>query len=139
MKVSLETQRSADGHEVTLIFHIQEGQRYRIQDVPQVIGPKSLPHEQLEALSAVKAGDWLDQAKVEGDVNRIKAYYGYMGQDVQVQPIEVWNKDVPGVCTVQYQVEEHPVARVGQVFIIGNTRTDRTSSSARCRCFPARS
>ncbi len=136
VKVSLETQRSADGLEVTLIFHIQEGQRYRIQDVPQVIGPKSLPHEQLEALSAVKAGDWLDQAKVEGDVNRIKAYYGYMGQDVQVQPIEVWNKDVPGVCTVQYQVEEHPVARVGQVFIIGNTRTRQNVILRQVPLFP---
>jgi outer membrane protein insertion porin family len=136
VKVSLETQRSADGSEVTLIYHIHEGQRYRIQDVPQVVGPKALPHEQLEALSLVKAGDYLDQGKIEGDVARIKAYYGYMGQDVQVQPIEVWNKDVPGVCTVQYQVEERPVNRVGQVFIIGNTRTRQNVILRQVPLFP---
>jgi outer membrane protein assembly complex protein YaeT len=136
VRVALETQRSPDGSEVTLIFHIQEGQRYRIQDVPQVVGLKSIPHEQLEALSTYKAGDWLDQGKIDADVARIKAYYGYNGQDVQVQPIEVWSKDVPGVCTVQYQVEERPVARVGQIFIIGNTRTRQNVILRQVPLFP---
>jgi outer membrane protein insertion porin family len=41
VKVSLETQRSSDGSEVTLIFHIEEGPRYHIKDIPESVGPKS--------------------------------------------------------------------------------------------------
>ncbi len=136
VKVSLETERSPDGKEVTLVFHIQEGLRYRLQDVPDVSGARSIPREQLVALTRFKAGDWLDQNKIEGDVKTLKAYYGYDGRDVQVEPIPVWMKDVPGVCNVQYQIEEHPQARVGQIFILGNTRTRQNVILRQVPLFP---
>jgi outer membrane protein insertion porin family len=123
VRVSLETRWESDGSLVTLIFHIEEGQRYRVQDVPQVHGVKSVPHEQLEALSQVKPGDWYNEPAVTGDIKRIQDYIGYMGREARVMPETVWSKDVTGLCTVQYQVEERPPARVGQIFIIGNTRT----------------
>jgi outer membrane protein insertion porin family len=136
VRVSLETQPSADGCQVTLIFHIQEGMRYRIQDLPQVIGAQSIPHEQAEALSQIRAGDFLDQAKLDTDVKRIQSYFGYRGQDVHVEPIPVWSQDVPGVCNVQYQIQEKPVARVGQIFIIGNTRTRQNVILRQVPLFP---
>jgi outer membrane protein assembly complex protein YaeT len=137
VKVSLETQRSSDGSEVTLIFHIQEGQRYRIKDVPTVIGPKTIPPEQLEAQSQFKPGDPLEEAKVKGDLTRIQNWYGYNGQSVTVVPNFVWLSDTPGVCTVQYQVEEPPVpARVGQIFIIGNLRTRQNVILRQVPLFP---
>ncbi len=40
VKVSLETKRSADGREVRLIFHIQEGPRYKLQDTPEIHGSR---------------------------------------------------------------------------------------------------
>jgi outer membrane protein assembly complex protein YaeT len=123
VRVSLETHWDSDPGLVTLIFHINEGPRYRVQDVPKVIGPRSVPPEQLEALSQVKATDYYDQHKIDADKERIKNYLGMMGRDAQVEAIPVWSKDVPGVCTVQYQVEERPPSRVGQIFIIGNSRT----------------
>jgi outer membrane protein assembly complex protein YaeT len=91
--------------------------------VPKVIGPKSVPPEQLEALSQVKAADYFDQHKIDADKDRITNYLGSMGHEARVEAIPVWSRDAPGVCTVQYQVEERPPARVGQIFIIGNTRT----------------
>jgi outer membrane protein assembly complex protein YaeT len=136
VRVSLETQRSANGQEVTLIFHIQEGLHYRIQEVPQVLGARSIPHEQLEVLTTMKPGDYLNEDKIQSDVKRIKAYYGYDGRDVQVEPIPVWNKDLPGVCNVQYQIEEHPQARVGQIFILGNTRTRQNVILRQVPLFP---
>ncbi|HEY7153796.1 MAG TPA: outer membrane protein assembly factor BamA [Gemmataceae bacterium] len=122
VKVSLETQRSADGGSVTLIFHIHEGTRYTVKDIPQVVNAQSIPHEQLEAMLLTKSGENLDENKINADKARIKNYYGYTGRAVEVQDRYVW-QDTPGVCQVQYEVAEHPQARVGQVFIIGNTRT----------------
>ncbi len=67
VKISVETQRSADGSEITLIFHIQEGIRYKIQDVPDVHGTQTVPREQLIPLSLFKPGDYLDESKLKGD------------------------------------------------------------------------
>ncbi len=124
VKVSRELQWDPDGRYVVLVFHISEGLRYKVKDIPQVIGARSVPHEQLEALSMVKAASWYDQRVIDGDVQRIRDYFGYSGQDVHVEANPVWSKDVPGLCTVQYQLEERPQpARVGQIIIVGNERT----------------
>lgn len=123
VQISLETQRSANGSEVTLIFHIHEGPRYKIHDVPDVLGTKTIPREQLVALSAFKPGDYLDERKMKGDVKAVTDYLGYHGQDARVEAIPVWIPDMPGVCNVRYEVAESQPARVGQVFIVGNTRT----------------
>jgi outer membrane protein assembly complex protein YaeT len=123
VRIALETQRSADGSEITLIFHIQEGTRYKIRDIPDVHGTESVPREQLMAQSLFKQGDYLDEGKLKGDVKAITNYMGYYGQDVRVEAIPVWLPDTPGMCNVRYEVVERPPARVGQVFIQGNTRT----------------
>jgi outer membrane protein insertion porin family len=123
VRVSPEFQRSSDGSGVTLIYHIQEGPRYRIQDVPDVHGVSQIPREQLVALSLFKPGDYLDEAKLKTDVKIITDSLGYNGQDVRVEAIPVWLPDTPGVCNVRYEVQEKQPARVGQIFIIGNTRT----------------
>jgi outer membrane protein assembly complex protein YaeT len=106
-----------------LIFHIHEGIRYQFAEVPQVLGAKTVPNEQLEALSQVKKMSYIDQKTVDGDVTRIKDWYGYQGMDVRVDPNFVWSPDTPGMCTVQYQIEERQPARVGQIIIVGNERT----------------
>ena len=122
VRISLETQRSADGSGVTLIFHIQEGPRYRVQDVPDVHGTQQVPREQLIALSSFKPGDPLDQTKLKVDTQNITNYMGASGLDVRVEATPVWT-DTPGVCNVRYEVVERPPARVGQIFIVGNERT----------------
>src|SRR5579883_2425222 len=121
--ISLETQRSPDGREVTLVFHIQEGQRYKIQDVPDVHGTKEVPREQLVALSHFKPGEYLDQGKIKADTKTITDYMGFNGIDARVEAVPVWIPDSPGLCNVRYEVIEKTPARVGQIFIQGNTRT----------------
>ncbi|HTU22646.1 MAG TPA: outer membrane protein assembly factor BamA, partial [Gemmataceae bacterium] len=123
VQVSLETRRSADGGSVTLIFHIREGVRYRIQDAPEVTGTHRVPREQLEALSSIKPGDYLDEDKIKTDTKIIQASEGFQGVDARVEARPVWIQDAPGVCNVRYEVVERPPARVGQIFIMGNTRT----------------
>jgi outer membrane protein assembly complex protein YaeT len=121
--VSPEVRWAQDGSHVHLVFHIAEGTRYRVQGVPTVEGVKFMPAEVLTAMSKVKANDYYNQQTIDGDLTRIKDYIGYMGREVRAQAIPVWSRDVPGLVTVQYEVEEKPPARVGQIFIIGNDRT----------------
>jgi outer membrane protein assembly complex protein YaeT len=123
VKVSREVQWDSSGESIVLVFHIHEGLRYKVLDVPQVVGAKSVPHEQLEAMSKVSANSYYNETTVQKDVLTLKDYYGFMGQPAKVEAIPVWSLDTPGVCRVQYQVEERPPDKVGQIFIVGNERT----------------
>jgi outer membrane protein assembly complex protein YaeT len=123
VRVNRELVYSPDGKEVTLIFHIVEGVRYRLSNSPQVLGVKSVTHEALEALSKVKADEYYNEPQITGDTTRIKNYIGYTGRDARVTPIPVYSQDKPGMVAVNYEVEEKPPARVGQIFIVGNDRT----------------
>lgn len=123
VRIAPEVQRSANGSEVTIIFHIQEGLRYRVKDVPDVVGAHTIPREQLIALTSFKPGDYLNEDKINGEVKNMTAFMGFHGQDAQVSATPVWVDGMPGVCNVQYEVVERAPARVGQVFVLGNTRT----------------
>jgi outer membrane protein assembly factor BamA len=65
VRVSLETQKSSNGCEATLIFHIQEGLRHRNQDATPTIGAVTQPSEQCDVLLSCKAGPFLDQRRSE--------------------------------------------------------------------------
>ncbi len=121
--VSRELHWNDDGLTAALIFHVQEGRRYQVQDTPHVSGAHSFPPEQLEQLTSVKASQFYSQADADKDMARIKYYFGATGREAHVQMTTVPDQSTPGVCQVQYEVVERPPARVGQVFIVGNLRT----------------
>jgi outer membrane protein assembly complex protein YaeT len=123
VRVAREVQFSPDGREVSVTFHIIEGVRYRIQDHPQVIGAKSMSTEAMMAMSKVQAGDVYDGAKIEGDKARMRDALGMQGRECRIQDVPIFNPETPGVMRVNYEVEERPPARVGQIFIVGNDRT----------------
>lgn len=111
VSIALETQRSADDSEITMIFHIQEGLRYRVQDV-DVHGTETVPREQLMAQSLFKPGDFLDEGKLKGDAKAIANYMRYYGQGVRVEAMPVWLPDTPGMCKVRFiTVKEKPKAK----------------------------
>ncbi len=105
------------------MFHIKEGLRYQIKDRPHVSGVNSIPAEKLEQGVAVKPGQFYNQNDIDKDLGQIKNYLGAQGHEVRAQVTPVFDRTTPGVCTVQYEVIERPPARVGQVFIVGNERT----------------
>jgi outer membrane protein insertion porin family len=121
--VSREIHWNNDGRTAGLIFHIQEGQRYQVKEAPHVSGVTSVPVEKLEQFSTVKAGQYYKQADVDKDLAHIKDYLGNTGREVRAQAVPFYDKNTPGVCTVQYEVIERPPAKVGQFFIVGNERT----------------
>jgi outer membrane protein assembly complex protein YaeT len=123
VKVARELRYADDAREVELIYHVNEGPRYHLGADPKLAKLRYLPEDQVAQLTKVKAGDVYDQAKIDKDLNSIKDYIGRQGREVRAQATPVFSKDTPGVVTVLYEVEERPPARVGQVFIVGNTRT----------------
>jgi outer membrane protein insertion porin family len=137
VRISLESQRSAEGGEVTLIFHIDEGTRYRVQEEPDVHSRQEIPREQLLALSSFKPGDYLDEETMKHDIKAITDYMGRRGRAVHIDAIPFWVPDVPGVCNLRYEVIERPPARVSQVFIIGNERTCDNAILRQAPLFPS--
>ena len=121
VKVSRELQWDDDQRHVILVFHIQEGPRYKVQDAV-VSGASALPQEQVDAVTKVHKGEFYNKNKVDADMAAIRDYYGYTGRDVAVRERLVYPE--PGVCLVKYEVEEpRKQARVGEIYIVGNEVT----------------
>jgi outer membrane protein insertion porin family len=121
VKVSRELQWDPDGRYVVLVFHISEGLRYRMQSVPQVIGPRSVPPEQLEVLGAVKPLDYSNEPPT--------GFSSGGGQEVHVEPAPAWLPDVRELCTVEYSDEEPPPTKVGPIIIIGRKKAAKADGS----------
>jgi outer membrane protein assembly complex protein YaeT len=123
VRVMRELQWDPSQRHVRLVFHIHEGQRYRIADF-QVAGVSGERQKELHALCThVKKGDVYNQQKVDTDQLRIKDWLGYQGRDVAIQPVAYYPPDRPGEVNVVYEVQERPPARVGQVITSGNEVT----------------
>lgn len=121
VRVSREVKWSDDSKTVVLIFHINEGQRYRIKGAPEIVGQYTVPKEEVNRVIQVKADENYSQTKIDTDVSRIRDYIGFTGKLATVEDRLFWTNN--GECVVQYEVRERPPARVGQIFIVGNTTT----------------
>ncbi|MGL4552139.1 MAG: outer membrane protein assembly factor BamA, partial [Gemmataceae bacterium] len=125
VRVSREVIYAPDSRSVRVVFHVQEGVRYKLDAAPQVTGSKSIAHEALEAMNKQKAGEYYDQRTIDGDVARISDYYGYTGRQTRISPEASFSKEKPGIVRMNYQVEEQRPAVAGQVIVVGNERTDQ--------------
>jgi outer membrane protein assembly complex protein YaeT len=133
VKVSRELQWEEDHRHIRLIFHIDEGPRYRVTAV-QVDGNKILPADQLLAQSKMKAGDFYSRDKIDADEKIMQAAYGYRGYPVGVREQDVITG--PGQVAVHYEVQERPPARVGQIIIYGNDVTKENVIRRQIPLFP---
>ena len=122
VKVNRELHYSSDGRDVTVIFHIQEGVRYRLASAPRVVGARSVAADALEAMNQVKPG-YYDKNQIDRDTSRIRDWIGYGGVETRVTANEIFDPSTPGIVKVQYEVDEKQPAKVGQIFIVGNDRT----------------
>src|SRR5262249_15650299 len=106
-------------HYVHVVFHIDEGARYKVGNV-QVEGVGPLEQEQLLRLVRLHAGDWYSGDVVKADVTQMKDKIGYTGREANIQEKIAY---FPGEVNVHYEVQERPPATVGQVIIYGNDVT----------------
>ena len=120
--ITPEVKRSADMSHVTLVYHIVEGQQYKVDEL-RIEGNKSFSTETLQKLTQQKIGEKYDKRLVQGDLMRIRDYGGQRGYSFGVK--EDWSEVGPGLVQVNYQVIDDRGApdRVGIIRIEGNTVT----------------
>jgi outer membrane protein assembly complex protein YaeT len=118
--VSRELEWDPDFRHLHLVYHVQEGPRYRVTGV-QVDGNKIVGSDQLLELGRVHPGDFYNKGAAEADKRRIQDIYGYQGYGVTVREQDF--STGPGLVAVHYEVQERPPAKVAGITIVGNTTT----------------
>ena len=121
--VSRELKFSDDFCFVEVIFHIQEGIRFRVKEWTLEGNFKYLPREQVASVPMLKKDDWYNQNTVSKDVVNLSAYIGWRGYKADVKATDEVIPDSPGLVRVHYEVDDHPLARIGEVIIVGNNVT----------------
>jgi outer membrane protein insertion porin family len=106
--------------EVRVVFHVNEGLRYRVTDV-QIDNNKILPTELLQSKIKLTSGDYYNKSVAEADQEIIKASYGYRGYGTGVKEQDFYT--APGQMAVHYEVQEKPAAKIGTIQVVGNTVT----------------
>ncbi len=123
VQVRRELQWDAAQRYVTLIFHIDEGTRYKVAGVDITGVPAAKRQELMPLVDSVKLGEVYNQLYVDKDKLKIKDWIGYQGQDAAVEPAAYFPPDRPGEVVINYEIQQRPPARVGQIFIAGNEVT----------------
>jgi outer membrane protein assembly complex protein YaeT len=122
VRVARELQWEEDQRHVRLLFHIFEGQQYKIANI-DLHGVPDAQRQELLKFNSLHPGDLYNQQKLDSDKNKMKDYIGYTGRDDSIQEVVYYPQDKPGEVVVNYEVQERPPARVGQIYIIGNEVT----------------
>jgi outer membrane protein insertion porin family len=120
--VARELQFSDDFMFVDVVFHIQEGTRFRVESW-DVTGSKHFSKDELKSIETVKTGVFYTESVISADVRNTQDYIGWRGYQAEVKKIIT---DIPGSpdgVHVSYLVEEKEPAKVGQMIIVGNTVT----------------
>jgi outer membrane protein assembly factor BamA len=123
IRVGYERQFDPDGKSLVLVFHVEEGVRYRVQGDPKILNVHSVPTEALNAFLETKNGEYVSAAHLKTDEQHISDYIGYNGIKAAVREEFVYSPEHPGEVQTQIVVEEERVARVGRVYVVGNSRT----------------
>ncbi|MBI1918229.1 MAG: outer membrane protein assembly factor BamA [Planctomycetes bacterium] len=134
VKVSRQVEWNPGSKTVDVVFHIDEGLRYRVQALPQIVGNASFKNEELGRITQVRADEYYSQEKVEKDTKRLTDYYGHTGRRAAVEDRVVFTG--PGQCAVYYEVKEQSPASVGQLFLVGNTTTRQNVILRQVPLFP---
>jgi outer membrane protein insertion porin family len=147
-KVREEIIPSRDLATVDVVFHIDEGPVYTVREV-KLDGNRAYPVDKLLNLTELKPGKRYDRDQVEGDIARLKTYYGNRGYAVGIEEQLFAVPNQPGFVDVVYKIYEpgprdpdtilrtsHQVGqggglllparepdRVGRIIIEGNTVT----------------
>jgi outer membrane protein insertion porin family len=112
---------SPDGKEISLVYRVDEGQRYRIGDIHWE-GQQSIDDYQLQMLPQPAPGEWYDHSIIQKTVESAYSHYAELGYlYVSVEPMERIVE--PGVVDVTFRFQEGGPSRLRQVIITGNTYT----------------
>ena len=114
VQITPETLFSEDKSKVVLHYTIDEGVRYRINEIA-VIGNEVIPEETIRGLMKVKPGEEYNERHITKDVDAIMSKYGEQGRlYAQVAPVRRWSEE-PGVLDLVYRINEDKVYRVRNI------------------------
>jgi outer membrane protein assembly complex protein YaeT len=123
VQISREIIWDEDMRHLTLIFHINEGPRFRVASI-HFSGNTTFPEADLQKnMVNVKPGDYYNQNKLKTDIQYVTDYVGNRGYGTQVHDQAFYPSDHPGQVDIQLQMQERPPSKVGQIIIVGNEVT----------------
>lgn len=104
------------GKWLTVTFVIDEGERYRINDV-RILGNQFVSKQSLRARLELKPGDMFDGTVMRRDVGELVYGYGELGFIyAEVQPKTVM-RDEEGVVDLVYEIQEGDRWKVGEIHV----------------------
>lgn len=104
------------GKWITVTFVINEGERFRINDV-QILGNRYITEESLRERLGLKAGDQFNGTLMRRDVGEIVYGYGELGFIyAEVEPQLVMRDELDSVDII-YRITEGDRWKVGQIFV----------------------
>lgn len=114
VRITPEQRFSEDKSTVELHYHIEEGVRYRINEI-LVMGNDVMSQDEIYGMMKVKAGDEYNERHIAKDVDAIMSKYGEQGRlYAQVAPIRRWSEE-PGVLDLVYRINEDKVYRIRNI------------------------
>ncbi len=121
-RASYRKEVSEDGRDLTIVFTIEEGIQYAIEDI-QFRGNAELSAEELAELIESGMGATVRRRQVDADARAIRTRYGELGfLYAGVRAIRVFS-DTPGLVRITFEIAEGEQFRVGRIAVRGNTRT----------------
>lgn len=112
---------SENGQRITLVYRIDEGERYRVGEVSWA-GYHILDERQLRGFEQPRSGEWYNGSTIQKTVEATYGQYAELGYlYVHVDPEE--RVSAPGVVDLAFTIQEGEPSRVHRVQITGNTYT----------------
>jgi outer membrane protein insertion porin family len=121
-RVSRELIFSDNQERVAVVFHVEEGKRYKVGRL-QISGNKVWDEAKLLKYTDIRESDYYDRSVIAADLRRLRDLYGNDGRPISVREEHPEPERESGVVHVHYQIQEVPQNRVGVVHIEGNTVT----------------
>src|SRR5690606_16178803 len=110
MSIDHELKFNEDRSQVTIVYNISEGPRYKIRNV-DVIGNDVIPTGILTEGHTVKSGEFFTERKLAGDVDKMREKYGSLGRlFAKVDAVPRFTEE-PGVVDIVYRIDEDEVYR----------------------------
>ncbi len=112
--IGRELEFGESGNWATLRFVINEGPRYKVNNV-NIVGASKFHKEELEAELQLKGGKYFDQDSMTRDITALQDRYGGQGYLYAVVNPDRRLSETPGEMDLVYQIEEGAKYRVGRV------------------------
>ncbi|MBI3407880.1 MAG: BamA/TamA family outer membrane protein [Planctomycetes bacterium] len=122
-RVTREPIFSQDHRFVDIIYHIHEGQRHRVSDVEIKGNLRAVTMDQAQSILQVKKGEYYSGLLSAADKRNLSDQGGWRGHQEMVTSTVYTIPDQPGLVRVQYEIQEKPASKVGQVFVVVNVVT----------------